>query len=67
MIKPPKQPSQLLQDNDGHWYLVPGVYLKSFEAGLSLSSPTYEAHLSKFAQYGVDGPHRLVILDWREI
>lgn len=67
MNKPPKQPSQLLQDNDGHWYLVPGPYIPAFEAGLGCTSSTYDAHMSKFARYGVDGPHKLVILDWREL
>lgn len=64
MIKLPKQPSQLLQDKEGNWYLVPGPYIVSFEMGLDCVSPTYEAHISKFSRYAVN-PDRLMILDWR--
>lgn len=67
MTKIPKQPSQLLQDNEGHWYLIPGSYLPAFENGLALTGPLYEAHVSKFSRYGVDGPHKIVILNWREL
>jgi len=67
MIKPPKTPSQLLRDNDGHWYLVPSPYLAAFEAALSLTDVQYDAALSKFARYGIDGPEKLIIIDWREL
>jgi hypothetical protein len=66
MIKSTKQPSQLLQDNDGHWYLVPGTHLAQFEAALALEDVQSTA-MGKFTRFAIDGPHRLIILDWREL
>jgi hypothetical protein len=72
-------PSQLLQDNDGHWYLVPESEIVRFEQALSLmgvanrpdaNDETHDAACAVFAPFErmrIDGPHSIRILKWQEI
>jgi len=62
-------PSQLLQDNDGHWYLVPEAKIVKFESALALNPDADEGWeaFNEFEQYRVDGPHRVRILAWEEM
>ena len=49
-------------------YTVAGVKLTpKLYYDFTLSGPTYDANISKFSRYGVDGPHKIVILNWREL
>lgn len=66
---PAKQaPSQLLQDNDGHWYLVPEAKIVSFHDALALfTDDPDDDSFESFGEYQVDGPHRLRILAWEEM
>ncbi len=59
-------PSQLRDDNDGHWYLVPEDRITEFEDILNMMDEgDDDLDLSDFHQ--VDGPHHLRILAWEEI
>lgn len=58
-------PSQLLKDNDGHWYLVPESRAIEFESILDLIVDGDDHDLSDFHQ--VDDPSNLRILVWEEI
>lgn len=62
-------PSQLVQDDDGHWYLVPEAKITRFHDILSMDvdDPAAWKAFEPFTQYAVDGPHRLRILAWEEM
>lgn len=59
-----KIPHHLLQDNDGHWYLVAEPHVARFEAAIELDDDG--CALSKVKRHEIDGPHRLRIYHWEE-
>lgn len=59
--------SQLLQDNDGHWYLIPEIQVSKFETLLGIAEDELGTMFQPFMAYAIDGPHRLRILAWEEI
>lgn len=69
-----KIPHHLLQDNDGHWYMVPEINVSCFEQTMQLmvQAEPYVAHLAheefngSFGRFRIDGPHRLRIYHWEE-
>lgn len=60
--------SQLRQDNDGHWYLVPEDRLVEFEDALALfiDDPEDDS-FQDFAQYSVEDPSNLRVFSWQEL
>lgn len=79
--KSKQPPSQLVDDGDGHWYLVPESEIVAFEqaAALIAEANRFDSNLSdraydaacetwaRFERMSVDGPHRLRILAWEEM
>lgn len=61
-----KPPSRLLQDGDGHWYLIPVGKEDDFEYWISNEEQTRDWHGYDFDELRINGPHTLVLLDWRE-
>ncbi len=69
-----QQPSQLLQDNDGHWYLVNEEYIEAFETAIVLMEDSDEdvvgqgyRQLTKIKHLPIDDPSNLRILVWEEM
>ncbi len=71
----PKQaPSQLVQDNDGHWYLVAEDDLERFEAAYHLMDSQDDdvlaqgvREMAKIKSIPLDDPSELRILKWESI
>ena len=61
-----KHPSRLLQDGDGHWYMIPVGIEEVFEAWCSVMEDGSDWFGDDFNELRVDNPHRLQIFDWRE-
>lgn len=72
-----KKPSRLLQDNDGHWYLIPDALITKFEDLLAATEQLESAddfsgserlyqEMDKFTQYAVNRPSDILIKDWEE-
>lgn len=68
-----QQPSQLLQDNDGHWFLVAESDLEAFESAIQLIQDSdddvmLQGHktLKKVKHIPIDSPECLRILAWEE-
>ncbi len=69
-----QQPSVLLQDNDGHWYLVAESDVDAFETALQLIQDSdddvmLEGHkaLRKVKHISIDSPESLRILAWEDV
>ncbi len=65
-------PSQLLQDNDGHWYLVPEDKIVMFESAIEMIDNELDSDdgckaLGKLSKYQIDRPEMLRILAWEEM
>lgn len=78
MKKSTKQPpSLILQDNEGHWYIIPENKVVAFESALAIfhKADDYEGEaydrtyqqVGRFQNYRIDGPHRLRLLAWEEM
>jgi hypothetical protein len=68
MKKRTKQPpSQLAQDNEGNWYLIPEDKIVVFESTLNLLEELQGEGLEPFHGYQVDAPHSIRVLKWQEI
>lgn len=71
-----KKFSRLIQDNDGHWYLIPDSKIARFEELIQtfdyLDESEYDSHaakkimadLQKFQEYSIDNPSNVLIKDW---
>ena len=57
---------KLLQDGDGHWYLIPAAYIGEFYDWISAMENDLDWYggIDDYATYRVDGPHRILIHDW---
>jgi hypothetical protein len=64
-IKQP--PSQLAQDNEGNWYLIPEDKIVVFESTLNLLEELQGEGLEPFRRYQVDAPNSIRVLKWQEI
>jgi hypothetical protein len=69
-----QSPSQLLQDNDGHWYLVAEDNAEAFEAAVQLIGSSDEdimmkghQELAKLRVIPIDEPSCLRILAWEDM
>jgi len=62
-----KQPHYLVQDDDGHWYLIPESYRERFEEVIGMNDEAPARELTKMMRYAVDGPQAIRILEWEVV
>jgi len=57
---------QLIQDDDGHWYVIDVTEEKAFRKW-EAAAPYWEGYQGKdFNECRVDGPHRVWFRGWKE-
>lgn len=61
-----KPPSRLLQDGDGHWYLIPVGQETSFYFWVDGQEKAMDWTGGDYSERRINGPHTLVLLDWRD-
>lgn len=58
---------RLVQDDDGHWYLIPIELMDQFDNFVDDPDFGQEDNMTVFfGKYQVDGPHKIHILLWEE-
>lgn len=57
-----KSANILVQDDDGHWYVIPSEYEDTFEKWVSSDDPEIPKWCDR-----VDNPHRVQFTDWWEV
>lgn len=58
-----KYPKILVQDSSCRWYLIPANQELEFNEWVNKLDKEEEYH-SDFTEYGIDGPHSLVITEY---
>jgi hypothetical protein len=58
-----KMEHKLIQDDDGHWYVIP-IHL---ETSFNDWNSYYGKAAMHFDEYRVDGPHRIIFKEWNVV
>lgn len=64
-----KKPHRLIQDDDGHWYIIPYDFVDEFhdwiDGSFEVLTTTMDDPID-FDQFRINGPHTLKIYSWAE-